>query len=65
MNDQQKACELAKTAFDAGLAELDKLDDETYKDAQTILQLLKDNLSLWTQNDDEDAGADGTNVEDV
>ena len=33
MNDQQKACELAKTAFDAGLAELDKLDDETYKDA--------------------------------
>ena len=65
MNDQQKACELAKTAFDAGLSELDDLEDEVYKDAQTILQLLKDNLSLWTQNDDEDPGADGTNVEDV
>lgn len=65
MNDQAKACELAKTAFDAGLSDLDKLDDETYKDAQTILQLLKDNLSLWTQNDEEDAGGDGTNVEDV
>ncbi len=47
MNDHAKACELAKKAFDDGLQKLDELEDEDYKDSQTILQLLKDNLSLW------------------
>ena len=47
MNDHSKACELAKKAFDEGLQRLDELEDEDYKDSQTILQLLKDNLSLW------------------
>ena len=42
------ACGMAKTAFDNAIAELDNLDEEQYKDSTTIMQLLRDNLTLWT-----------------
>lgn len=46
--NQAKACELAKTAFDSAIAELDNLREESYKDSTLIMQLLRDNLTLWT-----------------
>lgn len=39
---------MAKKAFDDAIAELDNLDEEQYKDSTTIMQLLRDNLTLWT-----------------
>ena len=48
-----EACTLAKAAFDDAIAELDTLDEESYKDSTLIMQLLRDNLTLWT-SDDED-----------
>jgi len=54
-----KACELAKLAFDDAIAELDQLSEESYKDSTLIMQLLRDNLTLWTQGAGEmDDGAD-------
>ena len=47
-NDQAKACELARKAFDAAITELDNLNEESYKDSTLIMQLLRDNLTLWT-----------------
>lgn len=44
----EKACILAKGAFDEALKELDSLKEETYKDSTLIMQLLRDNLTLWT-----------------
>ena len=52
MNKPDKACELAKKAFDEAIAELDKLRDDTYKDSTLIMQLLRDNLTLWTSETD-------------
>jgi len=49
----EQACELAKTAFDDAISELDTLDEESYKDSTLIMQLLRDNLTLWT-SDNED-----------
>jgi len=46
---------LAKTAFDDAIAELDTLSEESYKDSTLIMQLLRDNLTLWTS----DMQADG------
>lgn len=56
----EKACQLAKQAFDDAIAELDTLNEESYKDSTLIMQLLRDNLTLWTSdsNDDQHA-ADG------
>jgi len=60
MNSPDKACALAKQAFDDAIAELDTLNEDSYKDSTLIMQLLRDNLTLWTSDakDEEDtAGA--------
>jgi 14-3-3 protein beta/theta/zeta len=46
INSQAKACELAKQAFDEAIAELDNLNEESYKDSTLIMQLLRDNLTV-------------------
>jgi len=48
MNNGQAACKLAKEAFDAAIAKLDDIQQDTYKDSTLIMQLLRDNLTLWT-----------------
>ncbi|KAI8355715.1 14-3-3 family protein epsilon [Blakeslea trispora] len=54
LNDPNRACELAKQAFDDAIAELDTLSEESYKDSTLIMQLLRDNLTLWTSDLQED-----------
>lgn len=61
--DPDKACQLAKSAFDDAIAELDDLSEDSYKDSTVIMQLLRDNLTLWTtdigeRDDEEKAGDD-------
>ena len=51
---QTEACTLAKQAFDDAIAELDTLDEESYKDSTLIMQLLRDNLTLWTSEEGND-----------
>jgi len=50
LNSPDKACQLAKQAFDDAIAELDTLSEGSYKDSTLIMQLLRDNLSLWTSD---------------
>jgi len=63
LNNPEEACQLAKSAFDLAIAELDTLSEESYKDSTLIMQLLRDNLTLWTSDnqpeDDDEAGAEG------
>jgi len=67
LNSPERACRLAKTAFDEAIAELDTLSEESYKDSTLIMQLLRDNLTLWTsdmQGDGDEDAKDGK-VEDI
>jgi len=57
--DPEKACELAKNAFDDAIAELDTLSEDSYKDSTLIMQLLRDNLTLWTSDNNEGDDAEG------
>jgi 14-3-3 protein epsilon len=60
LNSPDRACRLAKAAFDDAIAELDTLSEESYKDSTLIMQLLRDNLTLWTsdmQGDEAGPGA--------
>ena len=41
--------------FDDAIAELDSLSEESYRDSTLIMQLLRDNLTLWTSSDGNDA----------
>lgn len=45
-NSPAEACTLAKAAFDDAIAELDTLNEESYKDSTLIMQLLRDNLTV-------------------
>ncbi|CAF2098722.1 hypothetical protein BRARA_E01843 [Brassica rapa] len=57
LNSPDRACSLAKQAFDEAIAELDTLGEESYKDSTLIMQLLRDNLTLWT-SDMQDEGTE-------
>ncbi|MCO5548910.1 hypothetical protein L7F22_002372 [Adiantum nelumboides] len=50
LNSPDRACTMAKQAFDEAIAELDTLGEESYKDSTLIMQLLRDNLTLWTSD---------------
>jgi 14-3-3 protein epsilon len=50
LNSPDRACQLAKQAFDDAIAELDTLSEDSYKDSTLIMQLLRDNLTLWTSD---------------
>jgi len=57
LNSPSRACQLAKQAFDDAIAELDTLSEDSYKDSTLIMQLLRDNLTLWTsETSNEDEG---------
>merc|ERR1712048_1336825 len=59
LNSPDRACTIAKSAFDDAIAELDTLNEESYKDSTLIMQLLRDNLTLWTSDQAEaDDGAE-------
>lgn len=61
LNSPDRACHLAKQAFDDAIAELDSLSEESYRDSTLIMQLLRDNLTLWTSSDgaEPETGASG------
>jgi len=67
LKDKKAACELAKSAFDQAISGLDKLPEASYKDSTLIMQLLRDNLTLWTSESNaghgDDEGADDLDEE--
>merc|ERR1712028_50418 len=55
-DEKEEATKLAKSAFEAAIDHLDSLGDDEYKDSTLIMQLLKDNLTLWSSDDPDDEG---------
>ena len=53
LNDHKKAIELGEKALQDALEKIDDCDEETFRDAKSIIELLKENLSLWKEEDDE------------
>lgn len=47
MKDQKKACELAEEALQSALDKIDEISEEDFRDAKSIIELLKENLTLW------------------
>merc|ERR1712107_930534 len=50
LNQPDEACKMARTAFEDAIAELDNVAEDSYKDSTLIMQLLRDNLTLWTSD---------------
>ena len=59
MNNHKNACELGEKALQEALEKIDDVDEETFRDAKSIIELLKENLSLWKEEEG------GNDVEDL
>lgn len=59
MNQPKEACKLAKDTFENAINSIDDMKEDEYKDAAMILQLLKDNITLWNAEYDSDDNKDG------
>ena len=60
MTDNKKACQLAETALQEAMSKIDEVDEETFRDAKSIIELLKENLTLWKEEE-----GDQNNIEDL
>merc|ERR1711939_1109195 len=52
LSNPDEACKMARTAFEDAIAELDNVAEDSYKDSTLIMQLLRDNSTLWTSEED-------------
>merc|ERR1712226_541350 len=50
LSKPDEACKMARTAFEDAIAELDNVAEDSYKDSTLIMQLPRDNLTLWTSD---------------
>merc|ERR1712157_262800 len=53
LSKPEDACVMARKAFEEAIAELDNVAEDSYKDSTLIMQLLRDNLTLWTSDENE------------
>ncbi|CDW77668.1 14-3-3 protein [Stylonychia lemnae] len=51
MQDNKQACTLAETALQEAMNKIDDVDEETFRDAKSIIELLKENLTLWKEEE--------------
>ena len=54
MKNHKQACELADKALQEALDKIDELEEDDFRDAKSIIELLKENLSLWKEEEDGD-----------
>lgn len=61
-SDIPKACSLAEEALEQAKENIDNMDNEDARDALSIVELLKENLSLWKEEGEDD---EAQKVEDL
>lgn len=63
LKSPDRGCQLARKAFDEAVEVRDVQDDD--KEAALIMQLLRENLNLWTEDVQPDVQDDGTAMEEL
>jgi 14-3-3 protein epsilon len=58
LKDHAKACELADNALQQALDKIDELEEDDFRDAKSIIELLKENLTLWKEEEEDDNAID-------
>ena len=59
LKDHARACELADSALQQALDKIDELEEDDFRDAKSIIELLKENLTLWKEEEeDNEQGVD-------
>ena len=58
LKDHARACELADNALQQALDKIDELEEDDFRDAKSIIELLKENLTLWKEEEEGDNAID-------
>jgi hypothetical protein len=58
MKNHSAACELADKALQEALDKIDELEEDDFRDAKSIIELLKENLTLWREEEQDDNNID-------
>ena len=61
LKNHGRACEIADGALQGALDKIDELDEENFRDAKSIIELLKENLTLWKEEEEQD----GQQIDDL
>jgi len=56
LKDRKKACQLADEALQQALEKIDEIGEDDFREAKSIIELLKENLTLWKE--EEEGGAE-------
>jgi 14-3-3 protein epsilon len=54
MKNHKAACDLADQSLQDALDKIDELEEDDFRDAKSIIELLKENLTLWREEEEED-----------
>ena len=57
LKDHAKACSLADEALQSALDKIDELEEDDFRDAKSIIELLKENLTLWKEEEEDEGQA--------
>jgi len=52
MKNHKQACDLADSALTEALDKIDELQEDDFRDAKSIIELLKENLTLWKEEEE-------------
>jgi 14-3-3 protein len=58
MKDHKQACILADEALQQALEKIDDLGEDDFRDAKSIIELLKENLTLWKEEEEGEGGVE-------
>jgi len=58
MKNHAAACKLADEALQNALDKIDELEEDDFRDAKSIIELLKENLTLWKEEEEGDNAID-------
>ena len=61
MKNHKAACDLADKALQEALDKIDELEEDDFRDAKSIIELLKENLTLWKEEEE----GDGNEIDDL
>ena len=58
MKNHSQACTIADQALQDALDKIDELQEDDFRDAKSIIELLKENLTLWKEEEEGDNAID-------
>ena len=58
LKQHSTACSIADEALQAALDKIDELEEDDFRDAKSIIELLKENLTLWKEEEEDDNAID-------